>query len=421
MAVAPTYPGVYIEEIPSGVRTITGVSTAIGAFVDFFARGPMNEAVEVFSFADFERQFGGLDLRSEGSYAIQQFFLNGGTAAWVVRTSSTANPATSAGITLQDGAGNNVLVASAASPGSWGSNVRIDVDYGATDPTKFFNMTVTEVELVAGKPQIVSSETFRNLVVNSAQPNDAVATVNAGSSLIQLALATASPTSTHPPAQTGTLSKSFANGALPGGVPKPSDSMTVQLNSNPAKTITLGATPPGTLATLATTLQSLIRAADPSLAGVTVGLVGSAATQVLLQFKAGSANPSDILKFADGTGTLATALGLDAAGAANVQQYALGAAAAGAQAASQSGSDGKWDPATDLAGMVGGLSGDPNLKSGMFALLNVDLFNILSIPATGRMPAGTDTSAFQVATNAISLCDLRRAFYVLDPPRDPRR
>src|SRR5262249_32638672 len=156
-----------IEEIPSGVRTITGVSTAIGAFVDFFARGPMNQPVEVFSFAEFERQFGGLDLRSEGSYAIQQFFLNGGTAAWVVRATSTNNPAASAGIPWQDGAGNNVLVATASSPGAWGSNVRIDVDYGTTDPTKLFNMTVAEVQLVGGKLQVVQSETYRNLVIDA--------------------------------------------------------------------------------------------------------------------------------------------------------------------------------------------------------------------------------------------------------------
>ncbi len=417
MAVTPTYPGVYIEEIPSGVRTITGVSTAIGAFVDFFPRGPMNRAVEIFSFADFERQFGGLDVRSEGSYAVQQFFLNGGTAAWVVRTTSTTDPAASAGITLQDGAGNNVLVASAFSPGAWGDNIRIDVDYGTTDPTKLFNMTVTEVALAGGKPQVVNSETYRNLVIDGTQPNDAVATVNAGSSLIQLALSSTTPTSTHPPAQTGTLSSAFAKGALPSGVPQANSQMTVALNSSSAKTITLGATPPTGLASLAATLQSLIRAADASLAGVTVGLIGSAATQVFLQFKAGTGNPSDILKFADGPGTLATALGLNVAGAANVQQYALGAAAAGAQAAPQVGGDGKWDAATDLTGMVGGLSGDANLKTGMFALLNVDLFNILCIPATGRMPAGTDSSAFQVATHANSLCDQRRAFYILDPPQ----
>jgi len=57
MPSAYTYPGVYVEEVPSGVRTITGVSTSNTAFVDFFARGPMNEAVQVTSLADFNRRF----------------------------------------------------------------------------------------------------------------------------------------------------------------------------------------------------------------------------------------------------------------------------------------------------------------------------------------------------------------------------
>src|SRR4026207_1602507 len=98
MPVAVTYPGVYIEEIPSGVRTIVGVATSIGAFVDYFAQGPMNDAVRILSFADFERQFGGLDPRSAASYAIQQFFLNGGSEAYVVRTTSAtaANAAAAA-------------------------------------------------------------------------------------------------------------------------------------------------------------------------------------------------------------------------------------------------------------------------------------------------------------------------------------
>jgi uncharacterized protein len=101
--VTPTFPGVYIEEIPSGVHPITGVATSIAAFVDFFPRGAMNTAVQVFSFGDFEREFGGLDDRSEASYAIQQFFLNGGTQAWVVRAASAAattlNGALTAGAT----------------------------------------------------------------------------------------------------------------------------------------------------------------------------------------------------------------------------------------------------------------------------------------------------------------------------------
>lgn len=64
-----SYPGVYIEEVPSGVHAITGVGTSIAAF----------------GMTDFNRIYGGLDNRSEASYAILQFFLNGGTEAYVIR------------------------------------------------------------------------------------------------------------------------------------------------------------------------------------------------------------------------------------------------------------------------------------------------------------------------------------------------
>ena len=45
----------------------------------------MNEAVRVTGMEDFDRRFGGLHRDSEASYAIQQYYLNGGQIAWVVR------------------------------------------------------------------------------------------------------------------------------------------------------------------------------------------------------------------------------------------------------------------------------------------------------------------------------------------------
>jgi uncharacterized protein len=62
--VKTTYPGVYIEEISSGVHPITGVATSITAFIDYFTRGPIDTAVGVLSMADFEREFGGLNVLS---------------------------------------------------------------------------------------------------------------------------------------------------------------------------------------------------------------------------------------------------------------------------------------------------------------------------------------------------------------------
>jgi uncharacterized protein len=214
MSISVSYPGVYIYEAPSTVHTITGVATSIGAFVDAFLSGPLNKAVQILSFADFENQFGGLAPGSEASYAIQQFFLNGGSEAYVVRVTSApatgSTPAVAAAIGLQDQvAGSLVLTATSSGPGAWGNSLRLDVDYGTTNPTTQFNLTVTEVSVTGTTTAVVAKEIYRNLVIDPSQNNDAAATVNAASQLITLASATCSTGKR--PAQTGTASKAITN------------------------------------------------------------------------------------------------------------------------------------------------------------------------------------------------------------------
>ena len=85
MPVALTYPGVYVEEIPSGVHTITGVATSITAFIGRASRGPVNRAVTINSLGDFEKGFGGLSTKSSLGFAVRDFFLNGGSQAIIVR------------------------------------------------------------------------------------------------------------------------------------------------------------------------------------------------------------------------------------------------------------------------------------------------------------------------------------------------
>lgn len=88
MPVQTTYPGVYVQEVPSGVRTIAGVSTSVTAFIGEAKRGPINKAITITSYSDYERRFGGLSNNSEMSFAVRQFFLNGGTQALIVRIAS---------------------------------------------------------------------------------------------------------------------------------------------------------------------------------------------------------------------------------------------------------------------------------------------------------------------------------------------
>ena len=149
MPVTPTYPGVYIEEIPSGVRTITGVATSITAFIGRALRGSTDTAMTINSFADFERNFGGLSLDSTLGYAVNDFYLNGGSQAIIVRLH---NGATAATLDLPTGAAapNDKLPLIAANVGSWGNKLSAVVDHNTKDSTSpnpdpnLFNLTVSE-------------------------------------------------------------------------------------------------------------------------------------------------------------------------------------------------------------------------------------------------------------------------------------
>ena len=121
MPAALTYPGVYIEEIPSGVRTITGVATSITAFVGRAAAGPTDEPVTLTSFADFERRFGGLDVASPMSYAVREVFnLNGGKPCADRARAARLTPAPQPSRFPATVAPRRTLWLDASSRGAWG-------------------------------------------------------------------------------------------------------------------------------------------------------------------------------------------------------------------------------------------------------------------------------------------------------------
>jgi uncharacterized protein len=182
MPVTVSYPGVYIEEIPSGVRTITGVATSIAAFIGRALRGPTNKAVVINGFGDFERIFGGLWRGNSLGYAVRDFFLNGGGQAIVVRLyreeAGQPSKATLAvgGLTLE-----------AAYEGAWGKYLRASIDKDVSQEvadrmgvakTDLFNLTIRDTGPGGG------SESFRNVtVVASARQIDKV--LEAESNLVQ--------------------------------------------------------------------------------------------------------------------------------------------------------------------------------------------------------------------------------------------
>ena len=172
MPVTPTYPGVYIEEVPSGVRTITGVATSITAFIGRALRGPVNDPIRVQSFAEFERIFGGLWVVSTLGYSVQQFFQNGGMDALIIRVVhnndlTPANNASRSVLAPLNGPG-TPLTLEAANEGVWGDSLRARVDLNTRPPEpgeplgSLFNLFIKDIGLKAG-------EVFRNV---SSDPNN---------------------------------------------------------------------------------------------------------------------------------------------------------------------------------------------------------------------------------------------------------
>ncbi|HVU66741.1 MAG TPA: phage tail sheath subtilisin-like domain-containing protein [Ktedonobacteraceae bacterium] len=178
-----TYPGVYIQELPGGVRTITGVATSIAAFIGRAARGPVNEPTMINSFADFENIFGGLWSQSALGQMVRDFYLNGGSQAIIVRLyhadAPAPAPASGTGKGAESGTANtpstppkttatlnaDTLPLAASNPGSWGNYLRARIEsvnvqgigarYGLND-TDLFTLTVTDT-------RTNTTEIFRNV------------------------------------------------------------------------------------------------------------------------------------------------------------------------------------------------------------------------------------------------------------------
>ena len=462
MPVKPTYPGVYIEEIPSGVRTITGVATSTAAFIGTFRKGPVDEAVQIFSFADFERDYGGLERTSEATYAVQQFFLNGGTEAFVVRVANDGSTGDTAAATaeatlntLPDGSGTDVFRARAGrrlrgeialDPGDWGENIRLEVDYDTADPASLFNLTVSEVRRDGNRTVVVGTEIFRNLTLEADTPNNALEVVNQGSRLVQLDLNGAAPAAGDRPAASGTVSGDLPTTIATAAASIDSLDLTLTLDDGAGGTFDVGPVsldfqfglnPPTFLAgtgagdfrAWAQALQDAIRRAARAaafegdadflpehrdyLSGATVALIGDGSVANPRHFvvRAGRGSrpfdPTAVLTF---TGADAAAYAFDGPSnpAFGPQQYSLA-----------NGDDGTlFDAAGSFVVPAAVFLGVQAAKTGLFALEDVDLFNILSIPQVPLM-SGDDMRAIYAAAEAY--VEDRRAMLIVDIPPDVRR
>jgi phage tail sheath protein FI len=187
MPVQVSYPGVYIQEVSSGSRTITGVSTSVALFVGMADEGPMDTPVRTSSYTEFERNFGVTNDSGELHDQVSQFFGNGGQTAWVIRIADGADAA-AVQLNAEDKT-TAVLTITAAGPGTFGNSIRLHVDYDTPTPEATFNMKVDRLGLDSGGSLVVvTSETYKNLTMNPNSSKYVVDVLNQQSALVNAAL-----------------------------------------------------------------------------------------------------------------------------------------------------------------------------------------------------------------------------------------
>jgi uncharacterized protein len=203
MPVTPTYPGVYIEEIPSGVRTISGVATSIGMFIGRTASGEMDTPTRCLSYAEFLRNFTDDATQSDLPRQVKLFFDNGGGQCFVVRI---AKNAAAAAITLRSeigGTGADVLVLTARSAGKLGNDVRAAVNYNTPTPEASFNLELFRWARDASGTLVRQAlESHSNLSMNPQSARYAPKYITQNSALVTAVAGAGAPAVT-PPAGDG--------------------------------------------------------------------------------------------------------------------------------------------------------------------------------------------------------------------------
>lgn len=154
-----SYPGVYVQEVSSGVRPIEAASTSTPAFVGLAEKGPTDQARRVTSWTEFQRHYGTFIDDGYLAESVFQFFNNGGRQCYVVRVARS--DADAAEVTVQNRAATPTdgLLFRAKNVGAWGNHLYLQIEDGTASPGNGFRLSVRYQE----DPDLVP-EDFRDVV-----------------------------------------------------------------------------------------------------------------------------------------------------------------------------------------------------------------------------------------------------------------
>lgn len=180
MSQAPLHPGAFVEETSPSGPAITGAATSIALFIGWAPRGPVDRALRISSFFDFQRAYGGQDRRALLGHCVSHFFENGGADAYVIRLAGRGAAPASAQF--------GPLAVSANSPGEWGERYKIKI---ALRPES--NGAEFKIETLDGQANDAVVESFDNLSMDPAHPHFAESVVNGYSDFIAVKAAANAP------------------------------------------------------------------------------------------------------------------------------------------------------------------------------------------------------------------------------------
>ena len=182
------HPGVYVEEIPSGSKPIEGVGTSTAAFVGYTEKGPVVDPALIFKWDTYDQDFGGIIDTGMGAagdpmgYAVYNFFLNGGTAAYIVRIVEENSAKNAEGFIEHPDDATQIIKFTAANPGEWGNELRLKFTLKAVG-SSFFKLEVGTGE----GDDFKMIEEFTDLTVADDTADDYIESkVNDASELVQV-------------------------------------------------------------------------------------------------------------------------------------------------------------------------------------------------------------------------------------------
>lgn len=444
------HPGVYTQEIPSGVRSISGASTSIALYVGPTRSGIDLRPIRILNFGDFERGFGGLSQASSLSYSVLHFFANGGSEAFIVRVPARNSRAAKTSFKRDDGGNNESIVVAALSSAAASNDLFIEFDsfgidakpFDTTPDKKRFNLTV--LDKTSGRV-----ERFGNVSTSSTDARFASKVVNdpaTGSKLVKLDVtginnegpqAAGSIYRIATPPTAGTFNTDVkavvsvnvlaADGTADAANSIANLEVTVFANnaSKPASTLE-------TVTRLVAALNAAIRA-DAGAAAKMEGVAIEAAPFVegantFIRLRTAPPGPEKLIKrmsdarvtIADPSSGSATSKLLSVytitQAVSNPSRYQLGALYSGSQVLG-----------TPVSGSDGDAPGQPDSDLFKQAVMDLDtpdpFFNILCLPDLVR-PASTDphalhhSNAMTVYSEAALVCKNKHAFLLIDPLPD---